>query len=73
MFKKKKGETSLTFLPSSSVHAELYKPEFSTTELSKQATMVDSTKDHNTSLTFAQVIILSNYVVDLAKEGSKEI
>ena len=35
--------------------------------------MVDSTKDHDTNLTQAQVVMLPNDVVDLTMEGLEEI
>ena len=35
--------------------------------------MVDSTKDHDTNLTQAQVVMLPNDVVDLTVEGLEEI
>ncbi|GFY95316.1 hypothetical protein Acr_10g0007010 [Actinidia rufa] len=45
--KKKKEETSSAFLPSSSDHAKLWKPNFSTAELGKQVTVANSAKDHD--------------------------
>ncbi|GFY81021.1 hypothetical protein Acr_01g0008300 [Actinidia rufa] len=71
--KKNKGETSSAFLPSSSDHAELLKPEFFTTELIKQVTVANFTKDHDTSLALTHTIMLQKDVTNLAEEGSKEI
>ncbi|GFZ18311.1 SEC12P-like 2 protein [Actinidia rufa] len=65
--------TSLAFLPSSSVNAELWKPDFSTAELGKQVTVADSTKDHDTNLALAQAIMLPKDVANVAEECSKEI
>ncbi|GFZ13236.1 hypothetical protein Acr_23g0016210 [Actinidia rufa] len=42
-------------------------------ELRKQVTMADSAKDHDTSLTLAQAVMLPNDIADLAMKGSKEI
>ena len=71
--KKKTGETSLAFLPSSCANAELWKPKFSACELSIQVTMEDYTKDHDTSMAIARIIMLLNDVTDLAKENLKTI
>ena len=65
--------TSSAFLLSSSKNAKLWKPAFSTVELSKKVMVADSAKDHDTSLALAQAIILPKDVADLAKEGSEEI
>ncbi|GFY85683.1 hypothetical protein Acr_04g0004210 [Actinidia rufa] len=46
---------------------------FSTAELDKLTTVVDSTKDHDTNLALAQAIMLSKDVVDLMEKGSEEI
>ena len=51
----------------------MWKPDFSIAELGKQVTMVDSAKDHDTSLALAWMVILPNDVADPAVEGSKEI
>ena len=48
--KMKANGMSSAYLPSSSVNAKFWKPEFSIAELGKQVIMVDSTKDHNTNL-----------------------
>ena len=41
-------------------------------ELGNQVTMVDTIKDHDTSLALARAVILPNNVVDLSTEGSEE-
>ena len=51
------GGTSLAYLPSLSMHAEMWKLEFSIVELDKQVTMTYSTKDHNNSLAFVWPIM----------------
>ncbi|XP_057460222.1 uncharacterized protein LOC130750653 [Actinidia eriantha] len=64
---------SSALLPSSSAQAKLWKLEFSTSELGKQVTVADSSRDHDTSLALAQAVMLPRDVVDLAEEGSEEI
>ncbi|GFS29669.1 hypothetical protein Acr_00g0007740 [Actinidia rufa] len=56
-----------------SAQAEHWKPEFSNAVLGKQVTMVDSAKDHDTSLALAQAIMLPKDVANFMEEGSKEI
>ena len=51
--KKKAKNTSSAFLPSSGMIGEIWKPEFSTCELDKQVTVVDSTKNHDTGMALA--------------------
>ncbi|GFS41351.1 hypothetical protein Acr_00g0073870 [Actinidia rufa] len=53
--------------------AELWKPEFSTVELSKQVTVVDTSKDHDTILALARVVMLPKDLTDLAEEISDTI
>ena len=50
--------------------AKPWKLEFFVVELGKQVTMVDTAKDHNTSLALAQAVMLPNDIVDLIVEGS---
>ena len=71
--RKKVGETSLAFLPFSGVNAKLWKPKFSTCELGRQVTMVDSTKDHDTSMALARAVMLPNDVISLSEENLKTI
>ncbi|GFS33848.1 hypothetical protein Acr_00g0030830 [Actinidia rufa] len=77
--KKKMGGTSSAYFPSSSVNAELCKPEFSRSELvsrfsrAKQVTMADSAKNHETSLALARAVMLPKDVANLAEEDSEEI
>ena len=52
--------------------AKLWKLEFLFIELGKQVTVVDTAKDHDTSLALAWVVMLSNDIADLAIEGSNE-
>ena len=63
--KKKAGEMSSAFLPSSGANAELYKPEFSTYDLGKKVTVADSTKDHDISMALARAIMLPNNVATI--------
>ena len=71
--KKKAGETSLAFLPSSGANPKLWKPEFFASKLGKQVTVADSTKDHDTSLAPARAVTLPNDVAPLVEESSETI
>ena len=64
---------SSTYLPSLSLNAELWKPEFSIIELNKQLIVTNFAKDNDTILALAQAIMLSKDVSDLAEENSEEI
>ena len=48
-------------------------PNFSIVELGKQVTLTDFAKDHDTSLTLAQAVMLPKDVADLTEESSEEI
>ena len=66
---KKEGKTSSTSL-SPTEQAELWRLEFFVAELGKQVTMVDTAKNHYTSLALVGVVMLPNDVANLSTEGS---
>ena len=73
MIQEKKGQRAkLTFTLSPVEQAEVLKLDFSIAELKKQFTISDFAKDHDTSLTLDQGVILPHDVADLAMEGLEE-
>ena len=71
--KKRVGEMSSTFLPSLGANVELWKPKFFICELSRQVTMADSAKDHDTSMALVRAIMLLKDVASLIEENSETI
>ena len=72
-FKKKAGEMSSAYLPSSGANVEPWKSEFSFYDLGKVVTVADSAKDYDTNLAFTLAVMLPNDVAALAKENSETI